>query len=250
MDDDDLAAGPQPSADERRLDPGRAMAFILANTAVMHPPHVPEIRLRLACEAHEIWLKSEAELEAIGLPPPFWAFAWAGGQGLARFLLDHRQWVTSRSVLDFASGSGLVAIAAMLAGAKTVTAADIDPFAAAALELNLGLNVPRASDGEGKDAPPATPICFVGDDLMGKTVEAELLLAGDVFYDRAMADGIIPWFDALAAGGTTILVGDPGRAYLPRQRLGWLAEYRVPVSRELEDQEVKRVAVWRWQSPG
>ena len=240
---------PEPSVGGVRLDPRRAAAFITANTAVSRPPHVPEISLRLASEAHEIWLKTEAELEAIGLPPPFWAFAWAGGQGLARFLLDHREWVTGRTVLDFAAGSGLVAIAAMMAGAKPVTAADIDPFAAAALDLNLALNFPPSSGGEGKDAPPAPPIRFVGDDLMGKTVEAELLLAGDVFYDRAMAEGIIPWFDGLAAGGTTILVGDPGRAYLPRQRLDWLAEYRVPVSRALEDQEVKRVAVWRWRSP-
>ena len=240
MNDDDLNAGPEPSAAARRLDPGRAEAFILANTAVSCPPHVPEIRLRLASEAHEIWLKSEAELEAIGLPPPFWAFAWAGGQGLARFLLDHREWVKGRAVLDFASGSGLVAIAAAMAGATAVTAADIDPFAAAALDLNLALNF--------GDTAGAAKVRFLGGDLVGRPVAADLVLAGDVFYDREMAESLIPWFDRLAAGGTSVLVGDPGRAYLPRERLERLVEYSVPVSRALENQEIKRVAVWRWHS--
>ncbi len=249
MTDETETGGPNPFTAAGRLDPGRATAFILANTAVSSPPHVPEISLRLASEAHEIWLKSEAELEAIGLPPPFWAFAWAGGQGLARFLLDHPEMVAGRSVLDFATGSGLVAIAAVMAGAKAVTAADIDPFAEAALGLNLGLNpLPVAGEGRGEHRP-AAGIRFVGDDLVGQGVEAELLLAGDVFYDRAMAACIVPWFDCLASAGTTVLVGDPGRAYLPRQRLDRLAEYSVPVSRALEDQEIKRVAVWRWRPP-
>ncbi|MCE7030369.1 class I SAM-dependent methyltransferase [Jiella avicenniae] len=236
MIDDDSRAGTETPAATGRLDPRRAEAFILANTSVSSPPHVPEIRLRLASEAHEIWLKSEAELEAIGLPPPFWAFAWAGGQGLARFLLDHPERVRGRTVLDFASGSGLVAIAAAVAGAKAVTAADIDPFAQAALASNLALNF---EDGTAK-------VRFLRGDLVGHQVEADLVLAGDVFYDRGMAERLVPWFDRLAAGGTGVLVGDPGRAYLPHGRLDRLAEYSVPVSRALEDQEIKRVAVWRW----
>ncbi|WP_245308818.1 50S ribosomal protein L11 methyltransferase [Aurantimonas sp. 22II-16-19i] len=214
---------------------------MLANTAVSRPPHVPEIALRLASEAHELWQKTEEELAELGLPPPFWAFAWAGGQGLARYLIDHPEAAAGRSVVDFASGSGLVAIAALMAGAASVTAADIDPFAAAALKLNLALNVAAGA--------PRGSIGFRGDDLVGRPVEANLVLAGDVFYDRDMARAVTPWFDALVRNGVAVLVGDPGRAYLPRERLDRLAEYEVPVSRALEDQEIKRVAVWRWRAP-
>ncbi|MBO0903325.1 class I SAM-dependent methyltransferase [Jiella sonneratiae] len=223
------------------LDPLRAKAFILENTAVAAPPHVPEIRLHVASEAHDIWLKTEAELEALGLPPPFWAFAWAGGQGLARYVLDHPEAVAGRAVVDFATGSGLVAIAALRAGAARVAAADVDPFAATALRLNAALNLAPEAASERLD--------FVGDDLVGGPVEADILLAGDVFYDRAMAAALIPWFDRLAAAGVEILLGDPGRAYLPRPHLVHRAEYRVAVSRALEDQEIKRVDVWGWRRP-
>ena len=215
-----------------RLTPERARAFILDNTDVLHPPHVAEIALRLATEAHELWLKTEAELEDIGLPPPYWAFAWAGGQALARYLLDHPAEIAGRTVLDFASGSGLVAIAAAKAGARTVMAADIDPFCREAISINAALN--------GAD------ITITIDDCIGQPVTAEVLLAGDVFFDRAMATAIIPWFDAVSADGTTVLVGDPGRAYLPTDRLTRLATYEVPVTRALEDAEVKRSSVWRW----
>ena len=202
-----------------RLTPERARDFILSHTGVLSPPHVPEIRLHLATEAHDLWLKTEAELEATGLPPPFWAFAWAGGQALTRYVLDHPGSVAGRSVLDFASGSGLVAIAAARAGARSVTAGDVDPFCREAITLNAALN------GVAVDA--------VVEDWIGRGVEAELVLAGDVFFDRAMADAIVPWFDALAAGEIEILVGDPGRAYLPRDRLTPLATYEVPVTRAL-----------------
>ena len=215
-----------------RLTPERARAFILDNTDVLHPPHVAEIDLRLATEAHELWLKTEAELEDIGLPPPYWAFAWAGGQALARYLLDHPAEIAGRTVLDFASGSGLVAIAAAKAGARTVMAADIDPFCREAISINAALN--------GAD------ITITIDDCIGQPVAAEVLLAGDVFFDRAMAAAIIPWFDAVSTDGTTVLVGDPGRAYLPTDRLTKLATYEVPVTRALEDAEVKRSSVWRW----
>ncbi|TFF17652.1 methyltransferase [Jiella endophytica] len=233
-------AGGGPAGGARRLDPGRAEAFILANTSVLRPPHVPEIALRLASEAHEIWLKTEEELAELGLPPPFWAFAWAGGQGLARYLLDHPFEVAGRRVVDFASGSGLVAIAAAMAEARGVLAADIDPFAATALSLNLALN--------GRE--PGSPLGGIGfspEDLVGRPLDADILLAGDVFYDRQMADAVIPWFEAEVARGVRVIVGDPGRAYLPKHRLDPLAEYRVPVSRALEDQDVKRVTVWEWR---
>jgi predicted nicotinamide N-methyase len=206
--------------------------FILDNTSVTTPPHVPEIRLHLAGEAHDLWLKTEEELEEIGLPPPFWAFAWAGGQGLARYVLDHPQTVAGKRVVDFASGSGLVAIAAVKAGALFVQAVDIDPWTAMAIELNSRLN-----DVE---------ISFFNEDIIGSTLDADVLLAGDVFYDKGFADRLIPWFEALSRAGRTIIVGDPGRAYCPRERMQALATYRVPVTRALEDSEVKKTTVWRF----
>lgn len=215
-----------------RLSPERAESFILANTALSAPPHVPEIRLRLADEAHALWTRTEEELEAIGLPPPFWAFAWAGGQGLARHVLDNPDLVRGRTVLDFATGSGLVAIAGAMAGAARVVAADIDPFCGVAVALNAAANAVEAS--------------FEGRDLAGTDAGWDVVLAGDVFYDRAMADGLEKWFSRLAARGATVLVGDPGRAYLPRARLTELALYEVPVTRALEDSEVKRTVVWRF----
>lgn len=212
-----------------RTDPER---FILDNTGIMHPPHVPELRLHLATEAHELWLKTEEELEEIGLPPPFWAFAWAGGQGLARYILDHPVSVSGKRVLDFASGSGLVVIAAVKAGAAAVVAADIDPWTETAIRLNAALN--------------GVAIDFTGRNLVGTPVEADVLLAGDVFYDRAFADLLVAWFLELADRGVTVLVGDPGRAYLPKQRLYAEATYQVPVTRALEDSEVKKTTVWRF----
>ena len=212
-----------------RTDPER---FILENTGILHPPHVPELRLHLASEAHELWLKTEEELEEIGLPPPFWALAWAGGQGLARYVLDHPESVCGKRVLDFASGSGLVAIAAAKAGAAKVLAADIDPWTETAIRLNAALN--------------DVDISFTGLDLVGKPVEADVLLAGDVFYDRTFADLLVPWFLELTEKGVIVLVGDPGRAYLPKERLRAEATYQVPVTRALEDSEVKKTTVWRF----
>ncbi|MCV0394457.1 MAG: methyltransferase [Rhizobiaceae bacterium] len=209
----------------------RARAFILANTAVRRPPHVPEIGLHLADEAHQLWLKTEEELETMGLPPPFWAFAWAGGQGLARHVLDNPSIVKGRRVLDFATGSGLVAIAAAMAGAGSVIAADIDPWCEAAVALNARLNAVR--------------VAFEIADLIGRASAWDLVLAGDVFYDKALAERLMPWFEALRLRGTEILVGDPGRSYLPRGCLKELAVYEVPVTRALEDAEIKRTTVWR-----
>ncbi|MDK4739728.1 methyltransferase [Rhizobium sp. CNPSo 3464] len=207
-------------------------SFIRANTSLMAPPHAPEIRLHLASEAHDLWLKTEEELEEIGLPPPFWAFAWAGGQGLARYVLDHPDMVAGKRVLDFASGSGLVAIAAKLAGASHVLAADIDPWAETAVRLNA------AENGVALD--------FTGDNLIDQATDADVILAGDVFYDRDFADRLIPWFRQLAGEDRLVLVGDPGRAYLPKDRLELQATYQVPVTRALEDSEVKKTTVWRF----
>lgn len=207
-------------------------AFILANTALIAPPHVPEIALHLADEAHDLWHRTEDELEAIGLQPPFWAFAWAGGQGLARYILDNPATVRGKRVLDFASGSGLVAIAAAKAGAASVIAADIDPFCGTALLLNARAN--------------GVTIDFDERDLIGHDDGWDVVLAGDVFYDSGFATRLTPWFTVLGARGAQILVGDPGRAYLPKQRLEKRAVYEVPVTRALEDAEVKRTTVWRF----
>ncbi|MBO9100134.1 MULTISPECIES: class I SAM-dependent methyltransferase [unclassified Rhizobium] len=209
-------------------------AFIRANTDVMAPPHVPEIRLHLASEAHDLWLKTEEELQEIGLPPPFWAFAWAGGQGLARFVLDNPDVVAGKRVVDFASGSGLVAIAAAHAGAAKVLAVDIDPWAETAVRLNAAEN--RADIG------------FSGDDIVGLPVDADVLLAGDVFYDREFADRLVPWLSALTSRGIVVLVGDPGRAYLPKAGLTFQATYEVPVTRALEDSDIKKTTVWQFSA--
>ena len=208
------------------------VSFILANTALGSPPHVPEIRLHLADEAHALWLKTEEELDALGLPPPFWAFAWAGGQGLARHILDNPGLVEGRSVLDFASGSGLVAIAACRAGAGRVTAADIDPWSESAARLNSRENNVSFETSNA--------------DLVGTDAGWDVVLAGDVFYDQAMTARIHPWFENLARRGALVLVGDPGRSYCPHLALQLLATYEVPVTRALEDSEIKRTSVFRF----
>ncbi len=217
-----------------RLTPERAEAFILANTALLAPPHVPEIMLRLADESHSLWLKTEEELAEIGLPPPFWAFAWAGGQGLARYVLDNPATVRGKRVLDFATGSGLVAIAALMAGADHATGSDIDPFCSAAVALNSAAN--------------KVVVEFSGKDLIGYDDGWDVVLAGDVFYSKPFADALVPWFEKLVTRGATVLVGDPGRAYLPKDRIENLAVFQVPVTRDLEDAEVKRTTVWRFMA--
>ena len=212
---------------------GETRQFIIDNTDFAVPPHVPEIRLRLATEAHELWLKTEDELEGMGLPPPYWAFAWAGGQGLARYILDHPEEIRGRSVLDFATGSGLVAIAAKQAGAGSVTACDIDAFATMAAALNADANRVR--------------FALRCDDLVGRDDGWQVVLAGDVFYDQDLGKLLVPWFDRLARRGALVLIGDPGRSYCPRETLTEIATYQVPVTRALEDSEVKKTTVWRYE---
>jgi len=205
--------------------------FIQAQTRLLPVPHAPEISLYVAEEATELWQKTEDELATIGLPPPFWAFAWAGGQALARYLLDEPDVVAGKHVLDFASGSGLVAIAAARAGAAYVEACDIDAFAGEAIGLNAAAN--------------GVSVTVRLDDLIGRDEDWQVICAGDVCYERAMAESVIAWLSVRAARGGTVLIGDPGRSYLPRDRLEILATYQVPVTRSLEDADIKQSSVWR-----
>ena len=206
-------------------------AFILENTRIQPPPHTPELNLHLADEVTPIWRLTEEALAEIGLPPPFWAFAWAGGQALARYVLDHSDEVAGKRVLDFASGSGIVGIAAMRAGAGHTLATDIDPFCGAALAVNAELNGVRIdfTDQNLLDAPPP---------------DVDVILAGDICYEKPLADQVMNWLAAAHVRGTRVLIGDPGRSYFPRVGLEKLAEYEVPTTRELEDREVKKTAVW------
>jgi predicted nicotinamide N-methyase len=207
-------------------------AFSRANTRLRAVPLVPEVSIYVADEAVPLWQKTEEELNEDGLPPPFWAFAWAGGQALARYVLDHADLVAGKHVLDIASGSGLVAIAAMKAGAREVTSADIDQFAGAAARINAEAN--------------AVMLGISADDFLRNDSAAHwgTILAGDIFYERDTAELAFSFLARRAARGATILIGDPGRSYLPKDKLKQLAEYRVPVTRELEDAEIKRTAVW------
>lgn len=206
-------------------------AFIRENTRLQAPPHTPELSLHLADEVTPIWKLTEEALEEIGLPPPFWAFAWAGGQALARYILDHPETVAGKRVIDFATGSGIVAIAAMKAGAKGVLAADIDVFCEAAVGLNAEANgvAVAFTDVNLLDAPPAP---------------ADVLLAGDICYERPMAEAVMAWLGQGRDAGASVFIGDPGRTYFPKDGLEKLAEYQVPTTRELEDLAVKRTSVW------
>jgi predicted nicotinamide N-methyase len=205
--------------------------FILENTALLAPPLVPEVRLRLAHEALPLWEKTEEQLGEIGLPPPFWAFAWAGGQALARYVLDNPGVVVGHDSLDFASGSGLVGIAALQAGASRALASEVDAFALAAIELNAEAN--RVELGA------------TGVDLIGRDGGWDVVLVGDCFYEKPLAERLSPWLEMLAWRGAVVLVGDPGRSYFPKAGLTRLASYEVPVTRALEDAEIKRTSVWR-----
>lgn len=205
--------------------------FVRTNTEIVAPPLLPEIRLHLATEITPMWQATEDTLARGAVPPPFWAFAWAGGQALARYLLDRPETVAGREVLDFGSGSGLVAIAAAKAGATQVTAAEIDWFGAAAIAANAELN--------------RVEIAVVTADLLAGTPGAwPVVTAGDICYERPMAERAIAWLRCLAGNGSLVLLGDPGRAYLPQSGLRERARYQVPTSRELEDRDVRETVVW------
>jgi len=207
-------------------------AFIRSNTTLMAPPLVPEVKLHLAHEAVPLWQKTEEELGEMGLPPPFWAFAWAGGQALARHVLDHPDLVSGKRVTDLASGSGLVGIAARKAGAASVLAADIDLFSVEAIHLNA------AANGVSLEA--------TGRDLLDQpAADCDVILVGDLFYEKDLAGKVFAWAEEAESRGILTLIGDPGRSYLPREKLTKLGDYRVQVTRDLEDAEVKLTSVWR-----
>jgi predicted nicotinamide N-methyase len=213
--------------------------IIRANTRLSPVPLVPEIRLYQASEPMGVWQQTEQATGRTGLDPPFWAFAWAGGQALARYLLDRPEAVGGRTVIDVASGSGLVAIAAVMAGAVAVTAYDIDPLATAAITVNAAANgvaVPAAcADVLSEDRPPG--------------LGSDLVLVADAFYERDLAAQVLRFLDRSHARGADVLVGDFGRTYLPRTRLTPLTRYDVPGLAALEDRDVKRTTVWTLRQP-
>ncbi|KZL20659.1 Ribosomal protein L11 methyltransferase [Pseudovibrio axinellae] len=206
--------------------------FILEQTRIHPVPHAPSISLHLADEDVDLWHMGEDELEALGLPSPFWAFAWAGGQALARYILDNPEVVAGKHILDFASGSGLVAIAAIKAGARSAVAADIDPFAADAALINATLN--------------SVTIKSTTEDLLNKPPsQYDLICCGDVFYDPDMTKRVLNWLHSSDRSKPThILVGDPQRSYFPASQLTHLQTYEIPVQRELEDNETKKTSVF------
>jgi predicted nicotinamide N-methyase len=206
-----------------------ALRFIRERTAPAPVPYVPELVLFQATELTPLWHATANELRAWD-DSPYWAFPWAGGQALARHVLDHPEIVRGRRVLDFATGSGLVAIAAARAGAASVVAADVDPFCRAAVQLNAELNRVRLDFRE-------------GDPLAAAPAGAEVVLAGDVFYERALAEGAIAWLRALAARGVLALAGDADRVYAPRSGFRVLAVHDVPTTVEIEDRPIRRARV-------
>jgi predicted nicotinamide N-methyase len=204
--------------------------FIRGQTVPVRTPLVPEITLHLATEITPIWQATEDWLRRANVDPPFWAFAWAGGQALARYVLDHPRVVRGRRVLDFGAGCGIAAIACARGGAAHVTAAEIDPLAVAAILLNAEIN--------------AVEIEVAHTDLVGAPCAWDVILCGDVCYEAPMSARILPWLRRLAAV-TEVWLADPGRAYLPGYGLTATERYRVPTSRELEDQLERIVTIWR-----
>ena len=194
----------------------------------MAPPLVPELSLYLASEVVPLWRATEEELSEMGVPPPYWAFAWAGGQALARYILDNPALVAGKRVLDFGSGSGLVGLAAAKAGAGFVTAADIDVFAAAAIALNADAN--------------KLNLAITSTDMIGAPLPFDVILLGDLCYERPLAERLLAW---VKTSDADILLGDPGRSYFPKTGLTRLALYNVQTTRELEDSEIRATGVWR-----
>lgn len=221
----------QPRERPRRIPLSHRRALVAHHTRLQLVPGVPGVRLHLAREVAPVWRATEATLGIAGASIPFWAFAWAGGLGLARFIQEHPHEVDGKRVLDLATGSGLVAITAALAGASTVTAADIDPFAEAAVGLNARAN--------------GVQIAFTGRDLLDdEPPEVDMLLAADTWYESPLAERMLPWLKVAARRGTPVLVGDPGRRYLPADGLVPLASYEVETTTQLEDRPVLRSTVF------
>jgi predicted nicotinamide N-methyase len=221
-------------------------AFIRAHTAQAAPPLLPEITLHLSSEEPTVlWERTERATGRADLPPPFWAYPWAGGIALARYLLDHPSLVAGQTVLDLAAGSGLVAIAAALAGAAHVTANDIDPMALAAIPLNAAANRVdiRPSGTDLLTASPADPAASPPP-AQQHHPPPDLVLVGDACYERRLAHRMLAFLTSARAAGARTLLGDPGRAYLPDTGLTSLATYTVPAWPGLEDTEVKQATVW------
>ncbi|WP_084556961.1 class I SAM-dependent methyltransferase [Hamadaea tsunoensis] len=232
MSSDPAASAREPVSESARDSVSEsAREFVREHTAVAPVPFAPEISLRVAPEAIPLWELTEQVTGEIGLPPPFWAFAWAGGQALARYVLDHPELVAGRTVLDIAAGSGLVAVAAARAGAARVVANEIDVYADAAIAINADLN--------------GVTVERVLGDLLGTDPEADVVLAGDVFYSREMAGLVLGFLRRAHDRGALVLVGDPGRAYRPKEGFAEAAAYRVPVNADLEDAESKPTTVLR-----
>jgi predicted nicotinamide N-methyase len=208
-------------------------AFIRANTVLQAPSMVPELRLHLATEITPIWRATEADLERMGVPPPYWAFCWPGGQAISRHILDHPALVRGKRVLDFAAGSGMAAIAALKAGAAQAIANDIDPYALDAMRMNAEAN--------------AVTIGIDGNDLLTRQAgrDFDVILAGDVCYEQPFADKVFTWLKAHASQGALVLLGDPGRSYRPTQGIEELARYDIPTSLQLENHGMKETVVWR-----
>lgn len=204
--------------------------FIRSHTRLEPVPFVPELRIHTASDVIALWESTESA-ERSDMAPPFWAFPWAGGQALARYVLDHPSIVNGRSVLDLAAGSGLVAMAALLAGAASVTANEVDPYADIAIATNADANYLVVKRRLG--------------DLLNETADVDVVLAGDVFYSSEMAARMLTFMQRARLAGAEVIVGDPGRAYAPRDSLELLAQYRIPVIRDLEDADFKLVSVWR-----
>jgi len=213
----------------------RLAGFIEANTKLLAPPLVPEITLHLSEEALPIWRKTEEELGEMNIPPPFWAFAWAGGQAMARYIFDNPETVAGRRVLDLGSGAALAAIAAMKSGARRALAADIDPFAAAAANLNAKAN----------DVTFDTTTADLLEPGVGHN-SFDVVLVADVFFERELAERIMVFAERQRQAGARVLIGDPNRSYFPADKVAKLVQYDVPVTQELEDAEIKRAAVWEY----
>lgn len=207
-----------------------AAAFLRAHTAITRPALTPEVALHLATEITPIWEATERWLSERGLAPPFWAFAWPGSQALARWVLDDPARVAGRRVLDFASGSGLAAIACAMAGAASVEAAEIDGFAVAAIGANAALN--------------GVAVAALARDVVGEACRWDVVLCGDVCYEAPMTAHIMPWLRGLAAHAE-VFIADPARAYRPREGLCEVARYEVATTRELEDRETREVGIFR-----
>jgi predicted nicotinamide N-methyase len=217
--------------------------FVKSATKLAPVPFVPEISLQQTADLYVLWAQTEQESGETGLPPPFWGVPWPGGQVLARHLLDHPDLVAGRHVLDFGSGSGLVAIAAAKAGATAVIAAETDRFAAAAIVVNAAANGVTVS------------VCPDARAVEGLAAAPDVVVAGDVWYEKELADQVMAIAERAAGGGADILAGDIGRTYFPRGRFRQIASYQVPANRALESAEVLHGAVWRvdgadYRAPG